>query len=113
MLRIAVVVLALGLLVAGLVARASGAPAATPLAIWGGILLLAVIFERWRYRPDPSRAGGWQATDERFIDPQSGQAMQVLYNPHSGERRYVPATPAAASNDPDAHVPVDTHSQPR
>jgi hypothetical protein len=123
MLRIAVAVMALGLLIGGLVGRAAGVPVAMPLLIWGAVLLLAVVFERWRYRPDPSRVAGWQPTDERFIDPQSGQAMQVLYNPNSGERRYVPAPPAAAPRDPDhvlapapdpvPHVPVDPHSQSR
>lgn len=112
MLRIAVAVIAFALLLGGFAARAAGLPAAMPLLIWGAVLLLAAVFERWRYRPHTSQAGGWQPTDERFIDPQSGQAMQVLYNPHSGERRYIPIMPAAA-NDPDAHVPVDPNSQSR
>ena len=114
MLRVALALVALALLLGGVAARAGGLPMAVPLLIWGTVLLLAVIFERWRYRPRISQTGGWQPTDERFIDPQTGQALQVLYNPHSGQRRYIPVTPAADIDpDPDPHVPLDPHSQSR
>jgi Putative heavy-metal-binding len=36
-------------------------------------------------RPD----GQWQSTRERFLDPSSGEKVDVLFNPHTGERRYV------------------------
>ena len=39
---------------------------------------------------------GWQQTDERFIDPESGQPVQVFYNPRTGERRYVAANSGKA-----------------
>ena len=55
-------------------------------ALVGGILL-----ERGRYKraerqpPEPD----WVATDERFIDPSSGEPVTVFYRPSTGERRYV------------------------
>ncbi len=61
------------------------------LAIPGLLLIAAVIGERWRYqrlqiaRPGPE----WLATDERFIDPESGRLVTVFYRKSTGERRYV------------------------
>jgi len=55
----------------------------------GVVLLVAMLFERWRYRNrNASPEGNWQATGERFIDPETGKQMEVLYDPTSGERRY-------------------------
>jgi 4-amino-4-deoxy-L-arabinose transferase-like glycosyltransferase len=55
------------------------------------ILFLVLVFERFRYKAiDPSAPGpGFEASGERFIDPESGQPVDVWYNPDSGERRYV------------------------
>ena len=36
---------------------------------------------------------GWVKTAERFIDPDSGKAVDVFYNPTSGERQYVAQEP--------------------
>jgi hypothetical protein len=92
MLRKALLVFALGLLVLGLGAWLGGDSGAWPLMVWGAALLAAVLFERWRYRPpagaDPVQ---WQVTGERFVDPETGRQMQVLFNPRTGERRYQPA----------------------
>ncbi len=53
------------------------------------------MFERWRYRSAAGDGGrGWQRTGERFEDPESGQVMEVLFDPSSGQRRYVEATPS-------------------
>jgi len=91
MLRNALLVFALGLVVSGAALWIGGSTQVFPMIAWGAVLLLAVLFERWRYR---TRTGSdlrdWQATDERFIDPESGQPMQVLYNARTGERRYEP-----------------------
>jgi hypothetical protein len=62
----------------------------TPV-IWGVVLFGCVIFERSRYKTLSATAGGnWQPTGEQFIDPESGQATEVLYDPETGERRYAP-----------------------
>lgn len=93
MLRLAVLGAALLMLLAGAVAALTGSGGAWPLTIWGALLAVAVLFERWRYQKPPPGAehGNWQKTGEQFIDPESGQPMEVLYDPASGERRYVAA----------------------
>lgn len=56
----------------------------------GLIVLVGVLFERWRYRQPAERPdSSWQATGERFIDPSTGDPVEVFYDPRSGERRYV------------------------
>jgi hypothetical protein len=89
MLRRLLFIAALTVFVIALAARLAGHHDATPFALWGGLIAAAVQIERWRYRARSSQQGGeWQKTDERFIDPETGQAMQVFYNPRTGERRY-------------------------
>lgn len=62
-----------------------------PVAAWSAALTAAVLAERWRYRHRSSaRDDGWETTGERFTDPSTGQALQVLYHPATGERRYEP-----------------------
>jgi hypothetical protein len=98
MLRTFLLVVGAVLFVVGLGARLAGHPAATPMTVLGAVLVLAVLFERWRYRPPMRTAGGeWVKTDERFIDPESGRPMNVFFNPHTGERRYDVSSDDAAS----------------
>ncbi|MHB1540131.1 MAG: hypothetical protein ACYCUE_05840 [Steroidobacteraceae bacterium] len=59
----------------------------------GALVTIATAFERWRYRKQLPVAGRWERTGERFEDPATGQPMEVLYDPASGERRYEPLTP--------------------
>ena len=59
------------------------------LFIEGGVVIIAVLFEPWRYLPKVNRnKGRWQATGERFVDPTSGKLVEVFYNPETGERDY-------------------------
>jgi hypothetical protein len=93
MLRAFVLVIAIGLAGSGAFLLWRGEHGAAPMAIWGTVLLLAVVFERWRYRNNnQSLSGDWEATDERFVDPESGKLVQVWYQPTTGERRYLPAS---------------------
>jgi hypothetical protein len=73
-------------------AALAGSQGAWPPALWGWVLVVCVLFERWRYQPkagaDP---GDWQATGEQFIDPETGAAQRVEYSPATGQRRYVSA----------------------
>jgi len=89
MLRTALLIItAMGLL-GGLLLIADGDPAGRPLALWGGLMLLAVLLERWRYVTSRGPlTGDWVRTEERFVDPESGQTLRVFYNPKTGERRY-------------------------
>jgi hypothetical protein len=54
-------------------------------------LVVGLMIERWRYKPLAERSPGpdWTATDERFVDPETGKLVTVYYHPPSGERRYV------------------------
>ena len=60
------------------------------LLVMGALIFTATAFENWRYRKGAGpHAARWQATDETFADPISGEVMDVQYDPVSGERRYV------------------------
>ena len=77
---------------AALGALAGCRPATTiPLAIWGAIFAGGVLIEHWRYQTlsDGRPGRGWQATPERFVDPETGRLVTVFLNPATGERRYV------------------------
>ena len=62
------------------------------LLAFGALAAIATTFERWRYRKPLPVAGCWKRTGERFEDPTTGQPMEVLHDPASGERRYEPLT---------------------
>lgn len=93
MLRTGLLVFSGVLLVAAVIGAIAGCrPAAFfPLAVWGAIWAGSVLIERWRYRPltDNHPGHGWQATPERFVDPESGRMVTVFFNPATGERRYI------------------------
>jgi hypothetical protein len=59
-------------------------------ALIGGVVLVGgTLFERWRYdNENASIEGNWQRTGERFVDPETGKHIEVLYDAGSGERRY-------------------------
>ncbi len=60
------------------------------LLVIGLIVLVGTVFERWRYRRLSERpAGTWKATGERFLDPSTGDPVDVFFDPRTGERRYV------------------------
>lgn len=90
MLRTVVLILSCLLIAAGAFVYAVGARVPGLQALVSGIvMLLAVVFERWRYRNKQASAeGDWQQTGERFVDPESGKEAEVLYDARSGERRY-------------------------
>jgi hypothetical protein len=83
----------------GLVACGVHVPGWQALAI-GVIVLIGTLFERWRYRQieEPPK-GDWQRTGEQFIDPSTGNAVEVMFDPRTGERRYV-AGKSRGAGDP-------------
>jgi hypothetical protein len=83
---VAVIITCVG---AGLIAYGVHVPGWQALCL-GAVVLIGTLFERWRYRPieDPSN-GRWQRTDEKFIDPSTGKPVEVMFDPGTGERRYV------------------------
>jgi hypothetical protein len=66
-------------------------PPGYTLLIWGGILLAAVVYERFRYKPLEHKlpGPGWERTSERFVDAESGKTVTVYVEPRTGERQYV------------------------
>lgn len=57
----------------------------------GVVLIAALVFERWRYKPVRQKrpAPAWTDTGERFVDPESGRLTGVWFDPASGERHYL------------------------
>ena len=84
----------------GLIASGVHTPGWQALGV-GAIVLIGTLFERSRYRriEEPSN-GRWQRTDEKFLDPSTGQAVEVMFDPRTGERRYVAGKSSA--NEPAA-----------
>jgi len=73
----------------GLIACGVDAPGWQALAI-GVIVLIGTLFERWRYRRiEQERNSEWQRTGEQFFDPSTGDPVEVMFDPRTGERRYV------------------------
>ncbi len=92
MLRAILVIIGLVGVVIGALMIAAGAaiPAAIELLALGGLMALALLFERRGYRPRVNReSGNWETTGERFVDPTSGHLIEVRYNPDTGQRDYV------------------------
>ena len=74
---------------AALIACGVRAPGWQALII-GAIILIGTLFERWRYRRiEKPLDGPWQRTGEQFIDPSTGDPVEVMFDPSTGERRYV------------------------
>ncbi len=60
------------------------------LLVFGALVLIGTLFERWRYRRiEKLPPGDWQRTGERFIDPSTAEPVEVMFEPLTGERRYV------------------------
>lgn len=101
MLRIVVIAVAaiLTCVGIGLIACGVHTPGWQAFAL-GAIVLIGTLFERWRYRriEEPSN-GQWQRTEEQFIDPSTGEPVEVMFDPRTGERRYV-AGESRAAKDP-------------
>lgn len=85
------VVAAIGALMfcAGLVLCAVPPHAGWGLLIFGGLVLLSLLFEG-RYRNGVAAAAGshFEPTGEKFIDPGTGRLMEVYYDPKTGAREY-------------------------
>lgn len=68
-------------------------PAGLGPAVFGAIMVLAVLFERWVYKRivDGAPGPGWQPTGEKFLDPSSEVLVEVYFQPATGKRVYVRA----------------------
>jgi hypothetical protein len=68
----------------------------TPFVIWAAITAVPVLawllFRQGGYkrRPlDKPPGPDWELTSERFIEPRSGETLDVWFCPRTGERAYV------------------------
>ena len=66
-----------------------------PLGAFVAIFLIWFFFRKGGYkrRPldAPPQGADWRFTGERFLDPPSGELLEVWYSPRTGERAYVRA----------------------
>ena len=62
-----------------------GAMAAVPVLIW--LVFRSRGYKRQALDSPPGR--DFQLTDERFVDPRTGETLSVWYSPRTGERAYV------------------------
>ena len=81
----ALLLIALFLVMAGVIGPAIYA------GVFGALLFVGLVFERWRYKPlsDARLGPEWIATEEGFVDPETGKLVTVYYHPATGERRYI------------------------
>jgi hypothetical protein len=69
-----------------------GYPTALPGLVWTAIALIALVFERTRYKAIldvPPSGEGWAATGERFVDTRTGREVTVWHQASTGKRAYV------------------------
>jgi membrane protein implicated in regulation of membrane protease activity len=91
MLRSSLVGVGVVALICGVVALLARIPPAFIFLFWGAVVVLSIVYERFRYKPLESAAPGpgWTKTEERFIDDETGEAVTVWLQRETGERRYV------------------------
>ena len=92
MLRGILIALGAASLVGGIIALWAGAyPSVLVFAVWGVLLVVGTLYERFRYKPIEARplGPGWAATGERFIDDETGKPVTVYVEARTGERKYV------------------------
>ena len=91
MLRKAVIVLGVGLLIAGAASALAGvAPLTVFFVVNGLVLTLGVVYERWHYKRLAERVQpDWEASGERFVDPETGRLTEVYYDKRDQTRHYV------------------------
>ena len=105
--RIVIGVASVLFIIAGLAVFAVGGPPGLSglwLVVLGSVGLVAVAFERTRYRSEQAEREGrepgiagiddgppdprFRPTDERFVDPTTRQRVRVWVDASTGERRY-------------------------
>jgi hypothetical protein len=73
------------------------------IAVPAALVLAWLLFRSGGYKRRPLDAPpgrDWMFTGERFVDPQSGELIEVWLEPRTGERAYV----RARSGDPNSKV---------
>jgi hypothetical protein len=66
-----------------------------PACFFLALILIWFFFRSGGYKrhplDGPPRGQDWSFTGERFLDPKSGEMLEVWYSPRTGERAYVRA----------------------
>jgi hypothetical protein len=65
-----------------------------PLGVFVALFLIWFFSRKGGYKRRPLDAPpgpDWRFTGERFLDPPSGEVLEVWYSPRTGERAYVRA----------------------
>jgi hypothetical protein len=78
-----------------------------PVGFGLALLLIWLVFRKGGYKRRPLDAPpgpDWSFTGERFLDPPSGEMVEVWSRPKTGERAYVRARPDKASYSGGARV---------
>jgi hypothetical protein len=66
------------------------------IVVPAALVLIWFFFRTGGYKRQPLDAppgGDWTFTGERFVDPNSGEVIEVWQQPRTGERAYVRARP--------------------
>lgn len=64
------------------------------IAIPAALFLIWLVFRKGGYKREPLDAPpgrDWALTEERFVDPNSGELLEVWYCARTGERAYIRA----------------------
>lgn len=85
--RALLLIVTLALLVSLLLVAAGSAPGWW-LLVNASVVGAALLFERRGYRPRAADPAALQRTGERFVDPTSGQLVEVWEDPRTGQREY-------------------------
>ena len=91
MLRSSLIGVGVVALICGVVALLARISPAFIFLFWGAVIVLSIVYERFRYKPveNATPGPGWTKTEERFIDDETGEAVTVWLQRETGERRYV------------------------
>ena len=91
MLRSWTIAIGLIALMCGIAALFAHTPPGFVFIFWGAVIVLSIVYERFRYKAVEADAPGpgWTKTTERFIDDETGEPVTVWLEPNSGERKYV------------------------
>jgi hypothetical protein len=90
MLRSATITIGAVAFVCGVAALFAHTPPGWVFVFWGAVIVLSIVYERYRYKPVEGVAPGpgWTRTTERFIDEDTGEPVTVWMN-GAGDRKYV------------------------
>ena len=67
------------------------------ILVAAALVLIWLLFRSGGYKRQPLDAPpgrDWTLTEERFVDPKSGELLEVWYCARNGERAYVRARPS-------------------